>query len=162
LTHGIGRYRGLDLLEKDGRVEEYLKIEFHGGTKVYVPASKIGLVQKYVGGSKTRPALAKIGNKTWVRQKQAAEAAVVDLAAEMLQIQAERQSRPGIAFAVESDWQREFEASFPYQRDARPTDRTGLDPPGHAAFATDGPAAVRRRRVRQDRIGDAGLVPGRR
>jgi transcription-repair coupling factor (superfamily II helicase) len=115
LTHGIGRYRGLDLLEKDGRVEEYLKIEFHGGTKVYVPASKIGLVQKYVGGSKTRPALAKIGNKTWVRQKQAAEAAVVDLAAEMLQIQAERQSRPGIAFAVESDWLREFEASFPYQ-----------------------------------------------
>jgi transcription-repair coupling factor (superfamily II helicase) len=115
LTHGIGRYRGLDLLEKDGRVEEYLKIEFHGGTKIYVPASKIGLVQKYVGGTKTRPMLAKIGNKTWVRQKKAAEAAVVDLAAEMLQIQAQRQSRPGIAFAIESDWQREFDASFPYR-----------------------------------------------
>lgn len=115
LSHGIGRYRGLELLDKDGRVEEFLKIEFHGGTKVYVPASKIGLVQKYVGGSKTRPVLAKIGNKTWVRQKKAAEAAVVDLAAEMLQLQAERQSRPGIAFAVESDWQREFDASFPYR-----------------------------------------------
>jgi transcription-repair coupling factor (superfamily II helicase) len=59
--------------------------------------------------------LAKIGNKTWVRQKKAAEAAVVDLAAEMLQLQAQRQARPGIAFAVESDWQREFDASFPYQ-----------------------------------------------
>jgi transcription-repair coupling factor (superfamily II helicase) len=69
-------------------VEEHLKIEFHGGTKVYVPASKIGLVQKYVGGTKTRPVLAKIGGKTWVRQKKAAEAAVVDLAAEMLQMQA--------------------------------------------------------------------------
>jgi len=115
LTHGIGRYRGLELLDKDGRVEEHLKIEFHGGTKLYVPASKIGLVQKYVGGTKTRPTLAKIGSKTWVRQKKAAEAAVVDLAAEMLQLQAERQARPGIAFAVESDWQREFDASFPYR-----------------------------------------------
>lgn len=115
LTHGIGRYRGLELLETSGRVEEYLKIEFHGGAAVYVPASKIGLVQKYVGGTKTRPMLAKIGNKTWVRQKKAAEAAVVDLAAEMLQIQAERRSRPGIAFTDHSDWQREFDASFPYQ-----------------------------------------------
>ena len=114
LSHGIGRYRGLELLDKDGRVEEHVKIEFHGRTMVYVPASKIGLVQKYVGGSKTRPTLAKIGGKTWVRQKQAAEAAVVDLASEMLQMQAERRARPGIAFAVESDWQREFDASFPY------------------------------------------------
>ena len=114
LSHGIGRYRGLELLDKDGRVEEHVKIEFHGRTTVYVPSSKIGLVQKYVGGSKTRPTLAKLGGKTWVRQKQAAEAAVVDLAADMLQMQAERRARPGIAFAVESDWQREFDASFPY------------------------------------------------
>jgi transcription-repair coupling factor (superfamily II helicase) len=115
LSHGIGRYRGMQLLDKDGRVEEYLQIEFHGGTKIYVPASRIGLVQKYVGGTKTRPSLAKIGGKTWVRQKQAAEAAVVDLAAEMLEMQAHRRARPGIAFAAESDWQREFDASFPYR-----------------------------------------------
>ena len=77
--------------------------------------SKVGLVQKYIGGTRTRPTLAKIGGKTWVRQKQAAEAAVIDLAAEMLELQARRQARPGIAFALESDWQREFDASFPYQ-----------------------------------------------
>ena len=115
LSHGIGRYRGLELLEKDGRVEEHLTVEFHGGTKIYVPSSKIGLVQKYVGASRARPSLAKIGGKTWVRQKQAAEQAVTDLAAEMLEIQAERRARPGIAFAVDSDWQREFDASFPYR-----------------------------------------------
>jgi len=115
LAHGIGRYRGMQLLDKDGRVEEHLQIEFAGGTKIYVPATRIGLVQKYVGGAKTRPVLAKIGNKTWVRQKQAAESAVIDLAAELLELQAERRARPGIAFAVESDWQREFDASFPYQ-----------------------------------------------
>lgn len=115
LTHGIGRYRGLELLDKDGHVEEHLRLEFHGGTKIFVPTAKIGLVQKYVGGSKSRPSLAKIGSKTWVRQKQAAEKAVVDLAADMLQMQAERASRPGIAFKIESEWQREFDASFPYQ-----------------------------------------------
>ncbi len=114
LSHGIGRYRGLELLDKDGQVEEHLKVEFHGGTKVYVPASKIGLVQKYVGGARSRPSLGKIGGKTWVRQKEAAESAVIDLAAEMLQMQAERRARPGIAFSVQSDWQREFDASFPY------------------------------------------------
>lgn len=115
LAHGIGRYRGLRLLDKHGQVEEHLEIEFDGGTKIYVPAVKIGLVQKYVGGTKSRPALAKIGGKTWVRQKKAAESAVLDLAAEMLELQALRATRTGIAFGVDSDWQREFDASFPYQ-----------------------------------------------
>ena len=63
LAHGIGRYRGLQLIEKQGQHEEHLEIEFDGGTKIYVPAIKIDLVQKYVGGTKTRPTLAKIGGK---------------------------------------------------------------------------------------------------
>lgn len=115
LAHGIGRYRGLRLLDKQGQVEEHLEIEFDGGTKIFVPAVKIGLVQKYVGGTKTRPTLAKIGGKNWVRQKKAAESAVLDLAAEMLELQALRATRAGIAFGFDSDWQREFDASFPYQ-----------------------------------------------
>ena len=114
LAHGIGRYRGLRQIDKHGRSEEHLQIEFHGGTKIYVPAQRIGLVQKYVGGVKSRPMLARIGSKTWVRQKAAAEAAVVDLAAEMLEVQAARQSRPGISFAADSPWQQEFDTSFPY------------------------------------------------
>jgi transcription-repair coupling factor (superfamily II helicase) len=118
LSHGIGRYRGLQMLDRDGQVEEHLQLEFHGGTKVYVPATKIGLVQKYVGGARSRPQLARIGGKTWVRQKQAAEAAVADLAADMLELQAQRLSRPGIAFSPDSDWQREFDASFPYEETA--------------------------------------------
>ena len=54
LAHGIGRYRGLRLLEKDGRAEEHLELEYNGGTKIYVPAAKIELVQKYVGGKGAR------------------------------------------------------------------------------------------------------------
>jgi len=115
LAHGIGRYRGLKLLERDRMVEEHLEIEFHGGTSVYVPSSRIELVQKYVGSTKSRPSLAKIGGKTWVRQKEAAEKAVIDLASDMLQLQAARATRLGISFRCDTKWQREFDAIFPYR-----------------------------------------------
>jgi len=115
LAHGIGRYRGLLMIEKQGQKEEHLQIEFDGGTKIFVPAIKIDLIQKYVGGTKTRPTLAKIGGKSWLKQKQAAEGAVHDLAVEMLEMQALRQARPGIAFNPDSEWQNEFDSSFPYR-----------------------------------------------
>ena len=114
VSHGIGRYRGMKLLEKGPRVEEHLVLEFFGRTKLYVPSSKIGLVQKYVGGTKSRPKLAKLGGKTWGRQKKAVEQSVVDLASEMLDLQAARAARPGIGFSVDTEWQQEFDASFPY------------------------------------------------
>jgi transcription-repair coupling factor (superfamily II helicase) len=115
VAHGIARYRGLKLLEKNGQVEEHLVLEFQGQTKLYVPSAKIGLVQKYVGGTKSRPTLAKLGGRIWGRQKEKAEAAVSDLAAEMLELQAARASRPGITFPLDTEWQREFDASFPYE-----------------------------------------------
>jgi len=115
LSHGIGRYRGIELIDKQGQVEEHLQIEFHGGAKVYVPAARIDLVQKYIGGTKSRPRLAKLGGANWHKQKKAAERAVQDMAAEMLEVQAARVSRVGIAFAPDGEWQREFDASFPYQ-----------------------------------------------
>ena len=114
LAHGIGRYRGLKRLDRNDQVEEHLEIEFAGGTRVYVPAARIGLVHKYIGGTRSRPALARIGGKTWQRQKQAAASAATDLAAELLELQAARMARPGISFSGDSDWQREFDASFPY------------------------------------------------
>jgi transcription-repair coupling factor (superfamily II helicase) len=114
LSHGIGKYRGMRLLEKEGQSEEHLVIEFHGQTKIYVPASKIELVQKYVGGSKTRPTLARVGGKSWVKQKAAAAEAVNDLAVDMLDLQARRAARPGIAFKDDTPWQQEFDATFPY------------------------------------------------
>jgi transcription-repair coupling factor (superfamily II helicase) len=114
LAHGIGRYRGLKLLQREGQAEEHLTIEFDAGVKVYVPATRIHLVQKYIGGAKTRPSLARIGGKSWVRQRQAAEKAVLDVAADMLSLQAQRAARAGIAFAPDSEWQKELDASFPY------------------------------------------------
>jgi transcription-repair coupling factor (superfamily II helicase) len=118
VAHGIGRYRGLRLLQKDDRAEEHLELEYHGGTKIYVPAARIELVQKYVGGTRGRPMLAHVGGKAWVRQKEAAQQAVTDLAAEMIELQAARDARPGIAFPPDTEWQREFDAAFPYQETA--------------------------------------------
>jgi transcription-repair coupling factor (superfamily II helicase) len=115
VAHGIGRYRGLRLLQKDGRAEEHLELEYNGGTKIYVPAARIELVQKYVGGKGARVVLANIGGKAWVKQKEAAQKAVTDLAAEMIELQAARDARPGIAFPSDTEWQREFDAAFPYQ-----------------------------------------------
>ena len=114
LAHGIGRYLGLKLLDRGDQVEEHLELEFSGGTKVYVPSTKIELVQKYVGGTKSRPMLAKIGARSWVRQKEKAEQAVTDLAVEMLELQAARASRPGILFPTDTEWQTEFDAAFAY------------------------------------------------
>ncbi len=115
LSHGIARYRGMKPMEKNGQVEEHLELEFQGKTKLYVPASKIGLVQKYVGGTKGRPMLARLGGRLWEKQKKRVESAVTDMAAEMLELQAVRASRPGISFRVETEWQHEFDASFPYK-----------------------------------------------
>lgn len=114
LAHGIGRYRGLELLEKDQVKQEHLCIEFDGGTKIYVPATRMDLVQRYVGGTKRSPQLAKIGGKSWIKQRAAAEEAIQDMAAEMLEVQAQRSSLPGITFGPDTTWQVEFEQSFPY------------------------------------------------
>jgi transcription-repair coupling factor (superfamily II helicase) len=125
VAHGIGRYRGLRLLEQDGRAEEHLELEYHGGTKIYVPSAKIELVQKYVGSKGGKVSLAHIGGKSWVRQKEAAQRAVTDLAAEMIELQAARDARPGIAFPTDTEWQREFDNAFPYQE--TPDQLTSID-----------------------------------
>jgi transcription-repair coupling factor (superfamily II helicase) len=125
VAHGIGRYRGLKLLEKHGRTEEFLELEFAAGTKIYVPASCIELVQKYVGGTKLVPKLAKIGGTLWEKQKAAVERAVADMAADMIRLQATRASRPGIAFPADTPWQRQFEESFPF--DETPDQLTAME-----------------------------------
>ncbi|TWT92301.1 transcription-repair coupling factor [Neorhodopirellula pilleata] len=114
LSHGIGLYRGLNTIEKGGQHQEHLTIEFDGGTKIHVPATRIQLIQRYVGGTKTRPKLAKIGGISWTNQRKAAESAVVDMADELLELQAKRATKRGIAFDPDNEWQRQFDASFPY------------------------------------------------
>ncbi|MBM80525.1 MAG: transcription-repair coupling factor [Planctomycetaceae bacterium] len=114
LTNGIGRYRGMKLLEKDGATEEHLVLEFRDRVHVYVPISLIHLVQKYVGAAKSVPTLSKLGTTTWSKKKKKVAEAVHDLAADMLRLQAAREAKPGLSYPADTKWQLEFEASFPY------------------------------------------------
>ncbi|QDT05442.1 Transcription-repair-coupling factor [Rubripirellula lacrimiformis] len=125
LSYGIGLYRGLKHIEKNGQHLEHLTIEFDEGTKIYVPASRIGLIQRYVGGTTRQPRLAKIGGQAWKSQRKAAESAVTDMAEELLEMQAQRTTRQGISFDLDNDWQRQFDASFPYME--TPDQLTAID-----------------------------------
>jgi transcription-repair coupling factor (superfamily II helicase) len=115
VSHGFARYRGMTMLENNGQAEEHLVLEFADGVLVYVPASKIDLVQKYVGGGRSEPELSKVGGTAWQKRKERVERAVMDLAAEMLELQAIRAAHSGTAFPPDTEWQREFEAAFPYE-----------------------------------------------
>ncbi|MEK6236983.1 MAG: DEAD/DEAH box helicase, partial [Planctomycetales bacterium] len=115
LSHGVGQYHGVRVLGEEQDAEEHLEVEFHGGTRIYVPVSKIDLVQKYVGPTKKAPKLSRVGGRVWSRRKQQAEEAIVDLASDLLHLQAARKSRPGLCFEPDSLWQRQFENAFPYR-----------------------------------------------
>jgi len=115
VSHGIARYRGMQLIEKHEHEEEHLILEFREGVRVYVPVSKIDLVQKYVGGSRTDPELSKYGGTSWQNRKDRVEAAVIDMAGDMVELQALREAQPGIALPPDTEWQAEFEAAFPFQ-----------------------------------------------
>jgi len=129
VQHGIGRHEGLKVMPLGARPAdggepagvECLVIEYaatdpdNPAPKLYVPVSDAHLVSKYVGAGKARPPLNTLGGRRWEKTKEKAEHAVRDLAAEMLRVQAARESQSGHAFGPDTDWQREFEAAFLYE-----------------------------------------------
>ncbi len=114
-SYGIGKFIGLKSIEEKQGKAEYLTIEYDGGVKIHVSVANTALVQKYIGTSPKRPKLSKVGSKKWQTQKEKVAQSVQDLAGELLEIQAKRQATGGFAFKGDSNWQAEFEESFPYQ-----------------------------------------------
>jgi transcription-repair coupling factor (superfamily II helicase) len=119
--HGIAKFLGLQQLKGDRKEkaggsgeDEFLTLEFDAGARLHVPMSKIELVQKYIGAGAARPPLSSLGGKRWKNAREGVKAAVRDLAAELLRIQAARESSPGIRYPADTPWQTEFEAEFPY------------------------------------------------
>ena len=100
--------------KEPGGHEEYLTLEFAKGAKLHVPVSQIDKVQKYVGGFQGKPPLSAIGGRKWETQKQKVGESVRELAAELLRVQAARESTPGVRYPADTAWQAEFEAEFPY------------------------------------------------
>ena len=120
VEHGIGRYLGLRTLEAGGVLDEFLLLEYLEGDRLYVPLARLDLVQKYraIGrarGEALAPRLDRLGGVTWERTKARAQKAMRDMAEELLQLYAQRATRPGHAFAPDTPWQREFEDAFEWE-----------------------------------------------
>ena len=125
VQHGIGKYLGLRTLDFQGAKQEVLAIEYDNEARLYVPVEQAHLVSKYIGAGKRIPKLHELGGTLWQKQKFSAERAIMDLAAELLEIQAARSTLEGHAFSSDTSWQREFEAAFPY--DETPDQDTAIE-----------------------------------
>ncbi len=124
-SYGIGKFAGVKTIQEKGGTNEYLTIEYADGVNIQVSVRNIALVQKYIGTSPKRPKLSKVGSKRWQKQKEKVARSVRDLAVELLDVQAKRQATGGIAFGEDSNWQAEFEESFPYQETPDQTTAAG-------------------------------------
>ena len=125
VQHGIGKYLGLKSLDFNGTKQEVLSIEYADEARLYVPIDQAHLVSKYVGAGKRQPPLHQLGGALWQRQKLSAERAIMDLAANLLEIQAARNILEGHAFSPDTAWQHEFEAAFVY--DETPDQLTAIE-----------------------------------
>ena len=114
--HGIGRYVGMVKMPADGVEKDYVKIAYAGSDVLYVPATQLDLVSKYIGSGEDteRKKLSKLGGTDWEKAKTRARRAVQDLAKGLIQLYAQRQRQPGFAFSPDSPWQKDFEAEFEY------------------------------------------------
>ena len=120
LAHGIGRFRGMEVLRRENQTEEHLVVEFAGGTKVYVPSTRIHLVQKYVGGKTARPRLATLGGLQWQKRKQAADRGRDGFGGGTVRRPGGTRHRdPALPFAADSEWQAAFDACLSLRRDRR-------------------------------------------
>ena len=113
--HGIGRYVCMEQMKIDGAVKDYVKIAYQGSDVLYVPATQLDLIGKYIGGGEdTQVKLNRLGGDQWQKTKARAKAAAKDIADELVKLYAERKRLPGFAFAADTPWQSEFEQNFPY------------------------------------------------
>ena len=114
--HGIGRFAGIFKLLVDGAEKDYIKINYAGSDALYVPATQLDLVTKYIGGGdESNVKLSKMGGADWHRTKQRTRAAVKEMAQKLLKLYAERQHTKGYPFSPDTPWQQEFEDAFGYQ-----------------------------------------------
>lgn len=114
-THGIGIYEGIQKLDVQGVVKDYIKIRYAGTDTLYVPVTQLDLVSKYIGAREEgKVRLSKMGGAEWQKVKSRTRAAVKDMAKELITLYAERQKIKGIAFEPDNEWQREFEERFEY------------------------------------------------
>ncbi len=113
--HGVGKLLGFETKTVAGVTRDYLLLAFRGEDRLYVPHEQLGKVSRYVGADASAPALSKLGGKAWQTLKSRARESVRELAGDLIQLYAQRQTREGVAFDLSHEWLPRLEASFPYR-----------------------------------------------
>lgn len=115
LDHGVGRYGGLVTLDTGGIKAEYLLLNYANESKLYVPVTSLHLISRYVGGSDESAPLHKLGNEAWAKSRQKAAEKIRDVAAELLDVYAQREAKKGFAFKYDREEFQQFSATFPFE-----------------------------------------------
>ncbi|TML50551.1 MAG: DEAD/DEAH box helicase, partial [Actinobacteria bacterium] len=113
--HGVGRLLGFETNTVAGITRDYLLLAFRGEDRLYVPHEQLGKVSRYVGADASAPALSKLGGKAWQTLKSRARESVRELAGDLIQLYAQRQTREGVAYDLSNEWLPQLESSFPYR-----------------------------------------------
>ena len=112
--HGVGRFLGLRQIAQGEQSGDYMLLEYAGEARLYVPLTRMDLIQKFRGAGENVPALDRLGGATWARTKTRVKARMRDMADELLKLYAERKLAEGFSFSADGNWQREFEDAFEF------------------------------------------------
>ncbi len=113
-THGIGQFLGIREIAQGDQKGDFMLLEYAGESKLYVPLTRLDLVQKYRGAGEAKPHMDRLGGVTWEKTKSRVKAKMRDMADELLKLYAQRRMAKGFAFSPDANWQREFEDAFEY------------------------------------------------
>ncbi len=114
-NHGLGKYMGIEKVEVDHVVKDYIKIEYAGGSHLYILATQLDMIQKYADSEAKPPKLNRLGGQEWNKTKKRVKKAVADIARELVELYAVRQNGEGYQFSEDTQWQKEFEELFPFE-----------------------------------------------
>ncbi len=113
--HGLGIYRGIEKIEQDGVIKDYLKVEYAENGNLYLPATRLDGIQKYAGAEAKKPKLNRLGGDQWNKTKTRVKGAVKEIAKDLVMLYAARQQTHGFRYSEDTVWQKEFEEMFPYE-----------------------------------------------
>ena len=114
-NHGLGIYQGIEKIEVDRIAKDYMKISYAQGGNLYIPATQLDMIQKYAGADAKKPKLNKLGTQEWHKTKTRVRSAVREIAKDLVELYAARQSQQGYVYGEDTVWQREFEEMFPFE-----------------------------------------------
>ncbi|KRL06238.1 transcription-repair coupling factor [Liquorilactobacillus oeni] len=114
INHGIGRYMGMKTMEVSGRHQDYLTIIYRDNGKLFLPVSQIDRVQKYVSSEAQTPHINKLGGSEWAKTKKNVASKIEDIADDLIELYAKRETQKGYSYSADNEYQHEFEDAFPY------------------------------------------------